>query len=63
MNSICVFCSSSNSIDNTFFQTAEETAEDSYDYESLAESIRDNLGDEKWAKLVEQKAKELEEEL
>ena len=47
MNSICVFCSSSNSIDNTFFQAAEETAEDSYDYESLAESLRDNLGDKK----------------
>ena len=33
-----------------------EPAEYSYDYESLAESIRDNLGDKKWAELVEQKA-------
>ena len=37
-------------------------AEDSSDYENLAESVRDNLGDKKWAKLLDQKAKELSEE-
>ena len=32
-------------------------AEDNSDFESLAKSIRENLGDKKWAKLVDQKAK------
>ena len=37
-------------------------AEDSSDYENLAESVRENLGDKKWAKLLEKKAKELEDD-
>ena len=41
---------------------AEEKAEDSNDYESLAERVREDLGDEKWAKLLDQKAEELSEE-
>ena len=41
---------------------AESKAEDSDDYEGLAESIRENLGDKKWTKLLEKKAAELEEE-
>ena len=41
---------------------AEESAKDSYDLNSLAESIYENLGDKKWAKLLEKKAKELEDD-
>ena len=44
------------------YKQAEEKAEDSSDYESLAESLRDQLGDKKWAKLADQKAKELEDD-
>ena len=40
---------------------AEENAEDISAYESLAEWIRNTLGKEKWAKLIEQKVKELED--
>ena len=40
----------------------EESAKDSYDLNSLAESIYENLGDKKWAKLLEKKAKELEDD-
>ena len=41
---------------------AEENAEDISAYESLAEWIRNTLGNEKWAKLIDQKAKELEDD-
>ena len=44
------------------YKNAEENAENSDDYEGLAESIRENLGDKKWAKALDKKAKELEEE-
>ncbi len=44
------------------YEKAENKAEDSYDLNELAESVRDNLSDEKWAELLDQKAKELEEE-
>ena len=37
------------------FEKAEKKAKDSSEYESLAESIRENLGDKKWAKLVDKK--------
>jgi len=41
---------------------AEENAEDISAYESLAEWIRHTLGNEKWAKFIEQKVKELKDE-
>ena len=44
------------------YKKAEETTQTSYDLATLAESIRENLGDKKWAKLLDQKAKELEED-
>ena len=40
------------------YKKAEGKAETSYDFDSLASSIKE-LGDKKWAKLVEQTAKEL----
>jgi hypothetical protein len=43
------------------YKKEEDKAEECYEYQSLAESIRDNLGDKKWAELLEQKAKELED--
>jgi hypothetical protein len=43
------------------YMKAEENAEDSSDLKNLAESIRDNLGDEKWIKILDQKGKELED--
>jgi len=39
----------------------EGKAEYYSDLNSLVESLRDNLGDKKWAELVDQKAKELED--
>ena len=44
------------------YMKVEEKAEDSYDLQSLAEYVRQNLGNEKWAKLIDQKAKELEDD-
>ena len=42
--------------DKNIYKKAEKKAKDSSDYERLAESIRENLGDKKWAKLVDKKA-------
>ena len=38
-----------------------ESAGYSDEFENLAESVRENLGDKKWAELLDQKAKELED--
>ena len=43
-------------------KVAEENAEDISAYQSLAEWIRNTLSKEKWAELLDQKAKELEDE-
>ena len=43
-------------------KVAEENAEDISAYQSLAEWIRNTLGKEKWAELLDQKAKELEDD-
>ena len=39
------------------YKKAEEKAKNDYDFNDLAESIRKNLGDKKWAKLLDQKVK------
>ena len=41
-------------------EKAEQTAEDYEDYEALSETLLYTLEDEEWAKLVEQKARDLE---
>ena len=40
----------------------DKKTKDKSEFEEFAKSIRENIGDKKWAKLLDQKAKELEEE-
>ena len=54
------FCTNNKKIRRVKYVEIEARNSDDFDW--FAYSIHKNLGDKKWAKLVEQKAKELEEE-
>ena len=45
-----------------FVRKPKKKFEECDDFEILAETVGERLGDKEWAKLLEQKAKELEED-